>query len=227
MVRENRSVLDFIRTDYTFMNERLATHYGIEGVRGTAFRKVMLEGAGAARRSARPGQHPDRHVLWQSHLAREARQVDPGQPARSRSASSASGRAGARNSTQAGKPLNAREQMELHRSDPACASCHVKMDPLGLSLERYDPVGAVRSEDAGRPIDASARMPDGTAFDGLTGLQNVLLDRKDEFVHALTERCSSTRSAAASKRMTSRACARSFARPPRTTIAFAPSCSGW
>ena len=78
--------------------------------------------------------------------------------------------------------------MELHRSDPACASCHVKMDPLGLSLEGYDAVGAVRFEDAGRPIDTSAKMPDGTAFDGLTGLQNILLDRKDEFAHAFTER---------------------------------------
>jgi hypothetical protein len=187
VLREDRSVLDFIRTDYTFVNERLATHYGIEGVRGTAFRKVMLDGA--TTRGGLLGQgsiltvtsygnrtSPVKRGKWilDNLLAAAPPPPPPDVPALK--------------FTQAGRPLNAREQMELHRSDPACASCHVKMDPLGLSLERYDPVGAVRAEDAGRPIDASARMPDGTAFDGLTGLQNVLLDRKSEFVHALTER---------------------------------------
>jgi hypothetical protein len=187
VLRENRSVLDFIRTDYTFVNERLAAHYGIEGVRGTAFRKVMLDGA--TPRGGLLGQgsiltvtsygnrtSPVKRGKWilDNLLAAAPPPPPPDVPALK--------------FTQAGRPLNAREQMELHRSDPACASCHVKMDPLGLSLERYDPVGAVRSEDAGRPIDVSAKMPDGTAFDGLSGLQNVLLDRKDEFVHALTER---------------------------------------
>ena len=187
MVRENRSLLDFIRTDYTFANERLAAHYGIEGVRGTAFRKVLLEegsqrggllGQGAILTVTSYGNHtsPVKRGKWilDNLLAAAPPPPPPDVPALK--------------STQAGRELNAREQMELHRSDPACASCHVKMDPLGLSLERYDAVGAIRSEDAGRPIDASARMPDGTAFDGLTGLQNILLDHKDEFAHAFTER---------------------------------------
>ena len=187
VVRENRSVLDFIRTDYTFANERLAAHYGIEGVRGTAFRKVLLQGD--SRRGGLLGQgsiltvtsyanhtSPVKRGKWilDNLLAAAPPPPPPDVPALK--------------STQAGRQLNAREQMELHRSDPACASCHVKMDPLGLSLERYDAVGAIRAEDAGRPIDTSAKMPDGTAFDGLTGLQNVLLDHKDEFVHAFTER---------------------------------------
>jgi len=87
-----------------------------------------------------------------------------------------------------GRQLNAREQMELHRADPACASCHVKMDPLGFALEHYDAVGAYRSSDAGRPVDSSATMPDGSHFDDLSGLQQRLLDHKDEFARAFTER---------------------------------------
>jgi hypothetical protein len=86
-----------------------------------------------------------------------------------------------------GKALNAREQMALHRQDPACASCHLKMDPLGLSLENYDAVGAFRMMDAGRPIDVLATLPDGTNFEGLDGLQQVLLKEKDQFTRALTE----------------------------------------
>jgi hypothetical protein len=187
MVRENRSLLDFIRTDYTFANERLAAHYGIEGVRGTAFRKVVLKGdsqrggllgQGSILTVTSYGNHtsPVKRGKWilDNLLAAAPPPPPPDVPALK--------------STQAGRQLNAREQMELHRSDPACASCHVKMDPLGLSLERYDAVGAIRSEDAGRPIDSSAQMPDGSAFDGLTGLQNILLDHKDEFAHAFTER---------------------------------------
>jgi uncharacterized protein DUF1592/uncharacterized protein DUF1588/uncharacterized protein DUF1585/uncharacterized protein DUF1595 len=187
VLRENRSLLDFIRADYTFANERLAAHYGIEGVRGTAFRKVSLGegsqrggllGQGSILTVTSYGNHtsPVKRGKWilDNLLAAAPPPPPPDVPALK--------------STDAGRQLNAREQMELHRSDPACASCHVKMDPLGLSLERYDAVGAVRSEDAGRPIDTSAKMPDGTGFDGLTGLQNILLDRKDEFAHAFTER---------------------------------------
>jgi hypothetical protein len=187
VLRENRSLLDFIRADYTFANERLAAHYGIEGVRGTAFRRVSLEGhsqrggllgQGSILTVTSYGNHtsPVKRGKWilDNLLAAAPPPPPPDVPALK--------------STQAGRQLNAREQMELHRSDPACASCHVKMDPLGLSLERYDAVGAFRSEDAGRPIDTSAQMPDGTAFDGLTGLQNILLSHKDEFAHAFTER---------------------------------------
>jgi mono/diheme cytochrome c family protein len=187
VVRENGSLLDFIRANYTFANERLAAHYGIEGVRGTAFRKVNLDGT--SQRGGLLGQasiltvtsygnhtSPVKRGKWilDNLLAAAPPPPPPDVPALK--------------STQAGRELNAREQMELHRSDPACASCHVKMDPLGLSLERYDAVGAVRTADAGRPINTSAQMPDGTSFDGLTGLQNILLDHKDEFAHAFTER---------------------------------------
>jgi hypothetical protein len=89
---------------------------------------------------------------------------------------------------QDGRSLTAREQLELHRKSPACAACHVKMDPLGFSLENFDAIGAFRQNDAGQVIDVSARMPDGTQFSGLAGLQKILLASKDEFANAFTER---------------------------------------
>ena len=84
--------------------------------------------------------------------------------------------------------MSLRQQMEKHRENAVCASCHTKMDPLGFSLENYDAVGAWRTGYAGQKVDASAVLPDGTAFDGPTGLQNILLSRKDQFVEAMTER---------------------------------------
>ena len=187
VVRDNRSVLDFIRSDYTFLNQRLAEHYGISGVEGTAFRKVMLDpasqrggllGQGSILTVTSYGNHTSvvKRGKWilDNLLAAAPPPPPPDVPALK--------------STQAGRQLNAREQMELHRSDPACASCHVKMDPLGFSLEHYDAVGAFRTQDVGRPVDSSARMPDGAEFDGLGGLQKILLDHKDEFAHAFTER---------------------------------------
>jgi hypothetical protein len=89
---------------------------------------------------------------------------------------------------QGGKELNAREQMALHREDPACAGCHSKMDPLGLSLENFDAVGAYRQYDTDRIIDSSAVMPDGTQFEALSGLQDILLQQKDQFTQAFTQR---------------------------------------
>jgi hypothetical protein len=87
-----------------------------------------------------------------------------------------------------GRQLSAREQLDLHRTNPQCAACHVKMDPLGYSLENYDAIGVFRAEEAGRPLDVSAALPDGTQFAGLAGLRTLLLDRKDEFTGAFTER---------------------------------------
>lgn len=187
IVRDNRSVLDFIDADYTFLNQQLAEHYGIEGVQGTAFRRVMLDPA--ANRGGLLGQasiltvtsygnHTSvvRRGKWilENLLAASPPPPPPDVPALK--------------TTEAGRQLNAREQMELHRQDPACASCHVKMDPLGFALEHFDAVGAFRTHDAGRPVDAAAQMPDGTQFSGLPGVQEVLLENKDEFVRAFTER---------------------------------------
>jgi hypothetical protein len=81
-----------------------------------------------------------------------------------------------------------REQLEKHRADRACASCHAKIDPLGFSLEQFDAIGRFRTEDGGTAIEASGSLPDGTAVDGLAGLKKVVLDRRDEFVECLAAR---------------------------------------
>jgi hypothetical protein len=187
LVHDNRSILDFVSADYTFLNQRLAEHYGIDDVKGVAFRKVMLDPA--AHRGGLLGQasvltvtsygnrtSPVKRGKWilENLLAAAPPPPPPDIPALKQ--------------TQAGRQLNAREQMELHRTDPACASCHVKMDPLGLALEHYDAVGAFRTQDAGQLVDASASMPNGAKFDGLAGLQKILLDHKDQFTRAFTER---------------------------------------
>ena len=187
VVRENRSVLDFIATDYTFLNQRLAEHYGIAGVRGTAFRKVSLDPA-----SHRGGLLGQASILTVTSYGNHTSVVKRGKWILDNLLASPPpappADVPALRETQDGHALTAREQLELHRSNPSCASCHVKMDPLGFSLEQFDAVGAFRNRDAGRALDVSAVMPDGTAFSGLTGLQAVLLARRDEFTRALTER---------------------------------------
>jgi hypothetical protein len=92
------------------------------------------------------------------------------------------------NNEKNGKTMTIREQMEMHRANPVCASCHTKMDPLGFSLENFDAVGAWRNAYAGQLVDASAVLPDGTKFEGPKGLQDILLSRKNQFVEAFTER---------------------------------------
>lgn len=187
ILRENRSILDFIKADYTYVNQQLAEHYGIKDVHGTAFRRVSLDpalhrggllGQASILTVTSYGNHTSvvRRGKWvlENLLSASPPPPPPDVPALK--------------TVQAGRQLNAREQMELHRTDPVCASCHVKMDPLGFALEHYDAVGAWRTHDAGSPVDASASMPDGTAFDGLAGVQDVLLEHKDEFTRAFAER---------------------------------------
>jgi hypothetical protein len=187
VIRENRSALDFLDADYTFLNQRLAEHYGIPGIYGTTFRKVSLDPK--LRRGGLLGQASILTVtsynnrtsvvmrgkwILENILAAPPPPPPPDIPAL--------------NDAKNGKLLSVREQMEMHRANPVCASCHNKMDPLGFSLENYDAVGAWRTSFAGKPIDASAVLPDGTKFDGPAGLQSILLSRKEQFVEALTER---------------------------------------
>jgi hypothetical protein len=187
VVRTNRSVLDFIAADYTFLNQRLAEHYGISGVHGTAMRRVALDpsehrggllGQASILTVTSYGNHTSvvKRGKWilDNMLAAPPPPPPPGVPALV--------------TVHDGRQLNARQQLELHRSDPKCASCHMKMDPLGFALENYDAIGGYRTTDAGQPIDVSATMPEGTKFSGLTGLQQILLARKDEFTGAFTER---------------------------------------
>ena len=187
VVRTNRSVLDFISADYTFLNQRLAEHYGISGVNGTAMRRVALDpsehrggllGQASILTVTSYGNHTSvvKRGKWilDNMLAAPPPPPPPGVPALV--------------TVHDGRQLNARQQLELHRSDPKCAACHMKMDPLGFALENFDAIGGYRTTDAGQPIDVSATMPEGTKFSGLSGLQQILLARKDEFTGAFTER---------------------------------------
>ncbi|HSS15032.1 MAG TPA: DUF1592 domain-containing protein [Rhizomicrobium sp.] len=187
VVKENRSVLDFIDADYTFLNQRLAEHYGIPGVYGTSFRRVQLDPAKrhggllnqASILTATSYNNRTSVVLrgkWilENILASPPPPPPPNIPAL--------------NDAKNGKLLTVREQMEMHRSNPVCASCHTKMDPFGFSLENYNAIGAWRGSDAGKVLDVSAVLPDGTKFEGPKGLQDVLMARKAQFAEAFTER---------------------------------------
>ena len=186
VLRRNRSALALLDAPYSYLNDRLAAHYGIEGVQGEALRRVPLPeaanrggvlGHASLLTLTSYGNHTSvvRRGQWilDHLLAAPPPPAPPDVPALVM--------------TDEGRPLNAREQMARHREDPACASCHVKMDPLGLALENYDAVGAFRVMDAGHAIDASAELPDGTEFAGLRGIQSVLRARHQQFAEALTE----------------------------------------
>jgi hypothetical protein len=187
IVHNNSSILDFLDADYTFVNQRLAEHYGIPGVRGTSFRKVKLDGD--LHRGGLLGQASILTVtsynnrtsvvlrgkwILENILAAAPPPPPPNVPQL--------------NDAKNGKTMTIREQMEMHRANPVCASCHTKMDPLGFSLENFDAVGAWRNGYAGQKVDASAVLPDGTKFEGPQGLQSILLARKNQFVEAFTER---------------------------------------
>jgi mono/diheme cytochrome c family protein len=187
VLHNNRSLLDFIAADYTFLNQRLAAHYGIPGVSGTAFRKVTLDpawhrggllGQASILTVTSYGNHTSvvKRGKWvlENILAAAPPPPPPDVPALQE--------------THDGRKLTAREQLELHRANPACASCHVNMDPIGFALENFDAVGGWRKQDAGQIIDAAAVLPDGTKFAGFDGLQQILLARKDEFAGAFTRR---------------------------------------
>ncbi|WP_421847734.1 DUF1592 domain-containing protein [Novosphingobium sp.] len=183
----NRPVTDFIRADYTFLNERLARHYGIEGVRGPAFRKVAL-----GPDMPRGGLLGQASILTVTSYGNRTSVVKRGKWILDNLLASPPppppADVPALKTEHDGRKLTAREQLELHRANPACASCHQRMDPLGFALENFDAVGGWRAQDAGQVIDAGAVLADGTAFSGFAGLQQILLDRREEFARAFTER---------------------------------------
>jgi hypothetical protein len=192
LVREPRSVLTLLDADYTYLNERLAAHYGVEGVRGSQMRRVAWPNDSARRGVLGHGSiltatsAPNRtspvvrgQWLMQSLLGAKIPSPPPGAEADlSAEASESEGLAG----------NTVRERLELHRANPTCAGCHGIMDPLGLSLENFDLLGRWRDSEDGHAIDASARMVDGTALSGPQDLRAALLARSDVFVATLTER---------------------------------------
>ncbi len=189
IVREDRSVLDLLDTDYTFVNDRLARHYGMPHVQGSHFRRVAATG----HRGGLLGQgsiltitsHPVRTSpvfrgkwILTNILGTPPPDPPPNVPA-------LPDRAGA----YADRTPSMRERMAVHRDNPACASCHAMIDPLGFGLERFDPVGRLRDVDEQhQPIDASGVLPDGTPFDDVAELRTALLARPDRFVGTLTEK---------------------------------------
>ena len=189
--REDRSVLDVLGADYTFVNERLAAHYGIGGVYGSHFRRVALVGEQAGRRGGIFGHgslltvtsYPNRTspVLRGKWVLTNMLGTPPPPPPPDVPDLPERG--------DGGRPATVRDRLQQHRENPACAVCHAPMDPLGLSLENYDAIGAWRTTgEADLPIDASGALPDGTQFHGPAGLRTVVLERQDQFVDTVTEK---------------------------------------
>jgi hypothetical protein len=188
MLREDRSVVDILNSDYTFLNERLARHYGIQGIFGPEFRRVKITDD---RRYGLLGQgsiltvtsYPNRTaptIRGKWVLEQLLGTPPPPPPADVPSLKD----------NKDTKALTMRERMELHRANPTCAVCHKVMDPLGFALENFDGLGRWR-ETSGIstvPIDSSGILPDGTAFDGPAGLREVLISKQDLFVETFTER---------------------------------------
>jgi cytochrome c5 len=186
-LREDRSVIDLLNADYTFLNERLARHYDIPGVYGSRFRQVQLEGSQRAGLLGHGSlmtvtSYPNRTspVLRGKYILDNFLGAPPPEPPPNVPT--------LEEESEDGRALSMREAMERHRVNPTCASCHAAMDPIGFSLENFDAVGAFRQEFENQPIDASGTMPDGDAFAGPAGLRGILLDRSDLFVGTLTQK---------------------------------------
>jgi len=187
ILRENRSVVELLSADYTFINERLARHYGIPNVRGSHFRRVSLDDP------ARAGLLGHGSILTvTSHANRTSPVVrgkwvlenilgNPPPPPPPN--------VPALEETTTGKQLTMREAMEQHRANPVCASCHRVMDPMGLALEPFDAIGRRRTPNQTKtPMDLTGVLPDGTTFEGPEGLRAALLAHPDRFVTTLTQK---------------------------------------
>ncbi len=188
LIRENRSALDLLRADYTYLDERLAGHYGIEGVTGPGFRRVGLAG-----NTERGGLLAQGSILLLTSHSTRTSPVLRGKWILDNLLNSPPAAPPANvppldDSRGNGRKLTAREQVERHRANPSCASCHDRIDPLGFALENYDVIGRWRSNDEGGPINASAKLPGGKEISGPQGLRKMLLNRSDEFVQATLER---------------------------------------
>ncbi len=186
VLREDRSVLALLKADYTFLNERLARHYGIPNVHGSQFRRVALD-----RDSVRGGLLRQGSVLTVTSYATRTSPVlrgkwildnllglppsppPPNVPNLKENTIAAN--------------LSVRERLAEHRANVQCASCHNLIDPPGFALENFDAVGRWRTLEEGKPVDAAGGLPDGSAFDGVAGLEAGLLKRPELFASALTE----------------------------------------
>jgi hypothetical protein len=187
VMREDRSVVDLLTADYTFVNERLARHYGIPNVYGSHFRRVPVT------EEARKGLLGKGGILMVTSHANRTSPVVRGKwildnvlgtppppppplvPALAEK-------------SETGQPRTMREQMEQHRANPVCASCHKLMDPIGFALENFDAIGRWRARDLGKTVDVSSELFDGTRIDGAVDLRRAVLRRSDVFVATMSEK---------------------------------------
>ena len=187
ILREDRSVLDLLSANYTYLNERLAKHYSIPYIYGSHFRRVTL-----TNNRQRGGLLRQGSILTVTSYATRTSPVIRGKwvlenllgvppPAPPDNVPALKDNTVAAN-------LTGRERLAEHRANPACRSCHSRMDPVGFSLENFDAIGRWREIEAGGRIDASGGLPDGSQFTGVTGLEQALRKRPEQFVRTLTER---------------------------------------
>ena len=187
ILREDRSVVDLLNADYTYVNEDLARHYGIPGIKGSRFRRVTLQDEN------RRGLLGQSSFLLVTSVANRTSPVARGKwilenllgtpaPLPPPNVPPLKENAGAQ------QPTSVRQRMEQHRNNPVCAACHKIMDPIGFSLENFDLIGTWRNTEGGAPIDASGQLVDGTKLDGPASLRQALLSRSDVFVRTMTEK---------------------------------------
>ena len=187
ILREDRSVVDLLDADYTFVDETLARHYGIPNVRGSRFRRVAVTD------DDRRGLLGQGSFLLVTSVANRTSPVARGKwilenilgvapPLPPPNVPPLEDTEGAK------KAASVREQMEQHRKNPTCAACHKIMDPIGFSLENFDLIGRKRTSDGGVAVDASGQLVDGTELNGAAGLRRALLSRSDVFVRTMTEK---------------------------------------
>jgi hypothetical protein len=187
IVREDRSVLDLLTADYTFVNERLALHYGIPNIRGDQFRRVTLadprrwgllgKGSVLMATSYANRTSPVLRGKWilENILGTPPASPPPDVPALKENVAGV-------------KAQSVRQLLEQHRANPTCATCHRVMDPLGFSLENFDAVGAYRTSDHGNAVDAAGQLADGTKVNGPVALREAMMKHPRQFVGTLTER---------------------------------------
>jgi mono/diheme cytochrome c family protein len=189
ILRENRSVRELLTANYTFVNERLAKHYGIPNVRGSQFRRVAwpegspragLLGQGSiltlTSYSTRTSPVLRGKYVLENLLAAPPPPPPPNVPSLKTEASGS------------GEELSLREAMVQHRANPACASCHARMDPIGFAMENFDAVGKWRDQDAGKPIDVASSLPEGTVVNGVQGVRDLILRDPERFVGAVAQK---------------------------------------
>jgi mono/diheme cytochrome c family protein len=189
VLRSNRSVLDLLNANYTFVNERLAKHYGIPNIEGSYFRRVTFPAT-----SPRGGLLGQGSILTLTSYATRTSPVVRGKwvlenllaaapppPPPNIPALKTEG-------AEPGLSLTMREAMTAHRANPSCASCHARMDPIGFAMENFDAVGRWRDHDGGSAIDASGAFPNGVTFDGMAGLRKVLLADRPQFVNTVASK---------------------------------------